>query len=120
MEIFANTTTPFSPTNTTHVHSDTVPSFVGYIALSISVFFLGSNYLPVKAFETGDGMFFQLILTSGIWFVGFVVNCIQGFPKMYPLAMLGGVFWSTGNLFVVPIIKCNIYLKSYMSYMFDF
>jgi hypothetical protein len=109
---FRNTTTPFSPTTSTHSNSDSVPSFVGYIALSISVLFLGSNYLPVKAFETGDGMFFQLILTSGIWIVGFVVNCIQGFPKMYPLAMLGGVFWSTGNLFVVPIIKCILFLIS--------
>ncbi len=95
VEAFLNTTTTLSPfTTTSSVNfNDQVPSYVGFIVLSISVLFFGSNYLPVKAFETGDGMFFQLILTSGIWCVGFAVHCIQGFPPMYPLAMLGGVFW---------------------------
>jgi hypothetical protein len=50
-------------------------------------------------------MFFQLILTTAIWTVGFVVNAIRNFPKFYPLPMLGGFLWSTGNLNTVPIIK---------------
>jgi glucose uptake protein GlcU len=50
-------------------------------------------------------MFFQMILCLGIWMVGFVLNCIRGFPQFYALPMLGGFFWSLGNLTVVPIIK---------------
>jgi hypothetical protein len=50
-------------------------------------------------------MFFQLILTTAIWTVGFIVNAIRNFPKYYPLPMLGGFLWSTGNLNTVPIIK---------------
>ena len=61
--------------------------------------------MPVKQYETGDGMFFQLVLTTAIWTVGFIVFAIRGFPTFYPLPMLGGFFWSTGNLNVVPIIK---------------
>ena len=55
----------------------TVPAYVGFLALGVSVFGFGSNYLPVKKFETGDGMFFQLMLTCGIWVVGFTVHCIR-------------------------------------------
>jgi len=50
-------------------------------------------------------MFFQMILCLGIWTVGFVVNCIRGFPQFYALPLLGGFFWSLGNMSVVPIIK---------------
>jgi hypothetical protein len=82
-----------------------VPEYIGFISLSVSVVFFGSNYLPVKAYDTGDGMFFQLILTTAIWTCGFIVNCIKKFPKFYPLPMLGGFLWSTGNLNTVIIIK---------------
>jgi glucose uptake protein GlcU len=78
----------------------------GYIGLSVAVVFYGSNYLPVKQFETGDGMFFQLILAIGIWIVGFFVNCARNFPKFYALPMLGGALWTTGNVNTVPSIKC--------------
>lgn len=33
----------------------TVPTFVGYVAAGISCFFFGSNLLPVKNYEVGDG-----------------------------------------------------------------
>ena len=82
-----------------------VPKYVGYIAIAVSVVFLGSNYIPIKHFETGDGMFFQLMLTTSIWIVGFFVNLIKGYPKFYPLPMLGGFFWSTGQLTVVQLYK---------------
>lgn len=84
---------------------DTVPNYIGYIALTISVIFLGSNYLPVKRYKTGDGMFFQLMMITGIWMVGFIVNWFRNFPRFYPLPMLGGFLWSSGNLNTVPVIK---------------
>ena len=33
------------------------------------------------------------------------LNLKGGFPKFYPLPMMGGIFWATGNLMTVPIIK---------------
>ena len=81
-----------------------LPVFVGFLFLIGSSVLYGSNYVPVKQFETGDGMFFQLILCLGIWFVGLIVNCIQNFPKFYPLPMLGGLFWA---VFINAKIKFN-------------
>lgn len=83
---------------------DTTPPYVGYICASVAVIFYGSNFVPVKQFETGDGMFFQWILCSGIFIVGLVVNIVRR-SIFYPLAMVGGVVWCTGNLCVVPILK---------------
>lgn len=99
------TTTVITTLSSTTLAPATVPSYVGFICLTVSILFFGSNYLPVKQFQTGDGMFFQLILTTAIWTVGFVVYAARGFPTFYALPMLGGFFWSTGNLNTVPIIK---------------
>lgn len=79
--------------------------WMGYVAAAVAVFCFGSNFVPVKKFETGDGMFFQWILCTGIWLTGLVVNGIQGWPTFEPIAMIGGVLWCTGNLLTVPIIK---------------
>jgi hypothetical protein len=79
--------------------------WMGYVAAAVAVFCFGSNLVPVKKFETGDGMFFQWILCTGIWLTGLVVNGIQGWPTFEPIAMIGGVLWCTGNLLTVPIIK---------------
>ncbi|RXN04812.1 transmembrane protein 144 [Labeo rohita] len=51
------------------------------------------------------GMFFQWILCAAIWTVSLVVNIILHSPKFWPLAMLGGAIWATGNITVVPIVK---------------
>lgn len=94
----------------THVSSSSqdypIAAHWGYISLVVAVFFYGSNYLPVKQYETGDGMFFQLILAIGIWLVGFVCNCIRQFPRFYALPMIGGALWASGNVNTVPVIKC--------------
>lgn len=71
--------------------------YLGFVAVGISVLGFGSNFIPVKRYETGDGIFFQWILCLGIWLSGFVVNVIQGFPEFVPFAMLGGFLWCTGN-----------------------
>lgn len=42
-------------------------------------------------------MFFQWILCAAIWIVSLVVNLIQKCPQFWPLAMLGGFVWATGN-----------------------
>uniref|UniRef100_A0ABM0LX60 Transmembrane protein 144-like n=1 Tax=Saccoglossus kowalevskii TaxID=10224 RepID=A0ABM0LX60_SACKO len=77
----------------------------GFIAAGIAVVFFGSNFVPVKKFKTGDGLFFQWVFVSAIWIVGLVVNLVRHNPTFYPLSMLGGFLWATGNITVVPIIK---------------
>lgn len=32
------------------------PTYVGFICAGVAVVFFGSNFVPVKKFETGDGM----------------------------------------------------------------
>jgi len=82
-----------------------VDNTVGYICCVIAGILFGSNYIPVKKYKTGNGIYFQWILCSAIWFTGFVVNCSRQFPPFQPFAMIGGVLWCTGNMLVVPIIK---------------
>ncbi|ELT94008.1 hypothetical protein CAPTEDRAFT_3325 [Capitella teleta] len=102
--INATTTAPVEPT-TAAPSPESIPELWGFIAAAVAVILFGSNFVPVKKFETGDGMFFQWVLCLSIWTVGLVIQCIRNFPPFYPLAMLGGFLWSTGNITVVPIIK---------------
>lgn len=74
--------------------NQTLPEYVGFLTLFTSLILYGSNYVPVKQYETGDGMFFQFFICTGIWIVGFVVYWIRNFPKFYALPMLGGLFWA--------------------------
>lgn len=79
--------------------------WLGFVCAGISVLLFGSNFVPVKKFETGDGLFFQWVMASAILIVGMIVNVIRGSPKFHPFAMLGGALWATGNVTVVPIVK---------------
>uniref|UniRef100_A0A1I8HMV9 Transmembrane protein 144 n=1 Tax=Macrostomum lignano TaxID=282301 RepID=A0A1I8HMV9_9PLAT len=81
------------------------PDWAGFTATGIAVLFYGSNYVPVKKFDTGDGMLFQFFLCLGIWLVGMAVNAIRAFPLFHPTVLLGGAIWTFGNLFAVPIIQ---------------
>ena len=78
---------------------------LGYGCALVSVVFFGSNFVPVKKFETGDGIFFQWVLCTGVFITGLIVNIALGFPKFQPWAMLGGAIWCTGNIMSVPVIK---------------
>lgn len=77
----------------------------GYVAMAIAVVFFGSNFVPVKKFDAGDGFVFQWIMCGAIWIVGLIVQCIRDSPKFWPFAMLGGAIWATGNITVVPIVN---------------
>ncbi|XP_029626617.1 transmembrane protein 144 isoform X3 [Salmo trutta] len=77
----------------------------GFVANSIAVILYGSNFVPVKRIETGDGMFFQWVNCASILVVSMIGDLILDSPKFHPLAMLGGAVWATGSLTVVPIVK---------------
>ncbi|XP_021252392.1 transmembrane protein 144 isoform X1 [Numida meleagris] len=78
---------------------------VGFTSSTVAVLLFGTNFVPVKKYDTGDGMFFQWILCASIWIVSLVVNLIQNCPQFWPLAMVGGFVWATGNVTVVPVVK---------------
>uniref|UniRef100_A0A803VUF5 Transmembrane protein 144 n=1 Tax=Ficedula albicollis TaxID=59894 RepID=A0A803VUF5_FICAL len=78
---------------------------IGFTSSTVAVLLFGTNFVPVKKLDTGDGMFFQWILCASIWIVSLVVNLIQNCPRFWPLAMVGGFLWATGNVTVVPIVK---------------
>ncbi|KAM3612281.1 uncharacterized protein V6R79_006230 [Siganus canaliculatus] len=88
----------FNSTNVTHYA-------YGVVANVVAVLLYGSNYVPVKRIETGDGMFFQWVNCAAIWVVSMIGDLMLQSPKFYPLAMLGGVIWATGNMTVVLIVK---------------
>ncbi|KAL1777536.1 transmembrane protein 144 [Sigmodon hispidus] len=77
----------------------------GYLSSAVAILLFGSNFVPLKKYDTGDGMFLQWVLCAAIWLVALVVNLILRAPKFWPFAMLGGCIWATGNIAVIPIIK---------------
>ena len=77
----------------------------GFLCAALAVVFFGSNFVPVKTVETGDGMFFSWVMCAGVFCVGVIANAANGFPAFDPWAMLGGAIWCTGNMMCVPIIK---------------
>ncbi|XP_070693342.1 transmembrane protein 144b [Pempheris klunzingeri] len=77
----------------------------GIAANVVAVLLYGSNFVPIKRIETGDGMFFQWVNCAAIWVVSMVGDLMLQSPKFHPFAMLGGVIWATGNITVVPIVK---------------
>ncbi|KAM9677450.1 transmembrane protein 144 [Trichechus inunguis] len=77
----------------------------GFISSSVAILLFGSNFVPLKKYDTGDGMFLQWVLCSAIWLIALVANLMLRCPKFWPFAMIGGCIWATGNIAVVPIIK---------------
>ena len=86
MHTFDDTNIPFY--NTTTIQPDVKKNyFLGFLYLSISCIFYGINYLPVKHYEIGDGMFYQFIVSLGFFASNVVIYCFQGFPEFYVLPM---------------------------------
>ncbi|XP_043551805.1 transmembrane protein 144-like isoform X1 [Chiloscyllium plagiosum] len=83
----------------------TVPLVKGFVSTAVAVICFGSNFVPVKKIDTGDGLFFQWIFCTAVWVVSLVVHLIQQCPQFWPLTMLGGFLWATGNITVIPILK---------------
>jgi hypothetical protein len=93
-------------TTTTISPDGTAPKWAGYVGVLISVVFFGSNFVPAAKYPIGDGVSFQFFLCCGIWATGVIVNLIVGSPPFFPLVIIGGVLWTTGNclsMFVIPI-----------------
>ncbi|XP_054648995.1 transmembrane protein 144b isoform X2 [Dunckerocampus dactyliophorus] len=92
--------------DTLRLNSTNMTHFTYGIAANVAAVLLyGSNFVPVKRIETGDGMFFQWVNCAAIWVASMVGDLMLQSPKFHPFAMLGGVIWATGSITVVPIVK---------------
>ncbi|VDK36137.1 unnamed protein product [Taenia asiatica] len=100
-----NASDALSPANEEDASGSLTSPTFGYIAIVVCAVCFGTNYLPVKKFTMGDGMFFQWMMCNAILLVGIIVNCSVGCPKFYPLAMFGGALWAIGNSLSVTIIE---------------
>ncbi|XP_049898437.1 transmembrane protein 144b [Epinephelus moara] len=88
------------------LNSTNMTQFAYGIAANVVVMLMyGSNLVPVKRIETGDGMFFQWVYCAAIFLVSVVGDLLLQSPKFYPFAMIGGVIWTTGNITVIPIVR---------------
>ena len=113
--------------------SDSASEASGYVAVLVATVFFGSNFVPVKRYETGDGMFFQWLMCAAVCLWGFGLqlvlfaaptatdhvpsahtsveeNATNSYAdghaiKFFPLATLGGALWATGNILAVPTIQ---------------
>lgn len=88
--------------NTTNSSSSIVES---YLALAASSVLWGVNFVPLKQYETGDGLFFQFMFALSVWIYGFIFIMFRGIKQFQLLAMLGGMLWSISNALTVPILK---------------
>eukprot|EP00928_Gymnodinium_smaydae_P032656 TRINITY_DN2358_c0_g1_i1.p1 TRINITY_DN2358_c0_g1~~TRINITY_DN2358_c0_g1_i1.p1 ORF type:complete len:356 (-),score=61.90 TRINITY_DN2358_c0_g1_i1:182-1249(-) len=74
----------------------------------------GTNFLPVKKIDVGDGVFFSFCMSMGIMAVGLLGSfcastqesiAFETLPTFQPYVMLGGSTWMLGNLMCPLIIK---------------
>ncbi|KAM7537475.1 hypothetical protein Aperf_G00000070569 [Anoplocephala perfoliata] len=85
--------------------SGLIPVGWGYAAILGMTIGFGTMYLPAKKYDTGNGMVFQWIVCTSLAFTLFGLHICLGSARIFPLTLLSGIFWSTGNVTVVPIIK---------------
>jgi hypothetical protein len=85
---------------------------LGYLGVFIAVTFFGSNFLPIKQYDTGDGIFFQFMLCTGIWMTGLFCNLIQGCPEFHAAASIGGMLWAIGNVNYIFSMKSIIIFQN--------
>jgi len=81
-------------------------ALTGWIGIIVAAFGFGSNFLIIKKWSPGDGMFFQLNMCIAVWMTGLVYHIAIGAPPIQAQAMIGGALWATGNLLCPLIIEC--------------
>ncbi|CAB3410038.1 unnamed protein product [Caenorhabditis bovis] len=79
--------------------------WIGVLCALISMITFGSTYVPLKWFDKGDGIYFQLVQSIGQLMVGIVVSLLTEPCAIHPIAMLSGVFFSIGNSLTIFIME---------------
>eukprot|EP00041_Stephanoeca_diplocostata_P009425 m.145294 g.145294 ORF g.145294 m.145294 type:complete len:414 (+) comp17731_c0_seq1:47-1288(+) len=81
-------------------------TIIGFIGIIIAAVGFGTNFLIIKKWSPGDGMFFQLNMTIAIWITGTIFHIgMRDSPPFQPFAMIGGALWATGNALCPFIIE---------------
>ena len=86
---------------------------LGYPAAFTAILFFGSSFIPAKAYDSGNGVFYQWVMCCAIFICGLCLQMAMGFPVnegggiggYEAVAMLGGALWCTGNIMAVPVIQ---------------
>ncbi|CAF3094320.1 unnamed protein product [Rotaria sp. Silwood2] len=94
------TTSPPSP-------DTNISLWIGYISVIIAVLFFGSNLVPAGKYPIGDGLSFQFFMCCGIWIVGLIIDLFVKSPQFFPLVLIGGILWTTGNILSIFVIRIN-------------
>lgn len=105
MDLAGNITTAYPNVTIPPCDTGDTPLYVGFITASLAVVFYGTTYIPVKKYDTGDGMFFQWVFGISIGLYALIIAQVRDNPKFYPITMIGGALFITGNLTVIPIVK---------------
>jgi len=91
-----------------HLSADAnTPLWIGYISVLIAVVFFGSNLVPAGKYPIGDGLSFQFFMCCGIWLTGLVIDLFVKSPQFFPLVLIGGILWTTGNILCLLVIRIN-------------
>jgi len=79
----------------------------GYAAALTAAVLFGVQYVPVKKHEIYDGTVFQWFMCSGILFAGVILGvlCEGAIPRVDLVDLLGGMFWTTQNMLLMPVVK---------------
>ena len=83
------------------------PLWIGYLSVLIAVLFFGSNLVPAGKYPISDGLSFQFFMCCGIWLTGLVINLFVNSPPFYPIVLIGGILWTTGNILSLLVIRIN-------------
>ena len=67
---------------------DAGPTYVGFICAGVAVLFFGSNFVPVKKFETGDGNNNNIYLPQGKVMFSQVSVCLSTIVFMATRSLL--------------------------------
>ncbi|VDM19237.1 unnamed protein product [Wuchereria bancrofti] len=78
---------------------------IGFLSCIISCIAFGFMFVPLRKFDSKDGLYVQWVQCAVVFVLGFVINIVRGFPAFNPIAMVGGFLFATGNIASVPIIN---------------
>jgi hypothetical protein len=53
------------------------------------------------------------VINIAIWFMGFLINCVRGFPTFHPLPVLSGVLWTVSIICFLCMYSLSKYILYY-------
>lgn len=76
---------------------------IGYLYAMVAAVLYGSNLVPLKKIDVGDGFFFQFIMAINIWMTSVPLAVV--YQDFKAVALLGGFVWCSGNIMCFVVIR---------------